>query len=630
MPRPDEAQEIHFDGQVEEIWSDEGLKTVHKNYYKVLAVPYDLMISGYDSKIVNKLRLWGAKSLENFDMSLFSRGEYLKSCEGDAKAEAISKVLYPADDHEEGKNLRLRQQYFFVSASLQNILQEHLKKYGTLDNLAEKVVIHINDTHPALCVPELMRLLMDQHGYSWDDAWQITCRTLAYTNHTVMSEALEKWSISLFSGRLPRIFTIVKEINRRFCERIYEEHPEKRGVIDQMAVIGEGMVRMANLCVACCFSVNGVSALHSEILKKDLFKDYNDIFPGRLTNVTNGIVHRRWLCESNPWLTAMIRELIGDGFVTNGAELEKLLKYRDDPAVLARLPEIKRKNKLRLAQYIERSAGIRLNPDSIFDVQAKRLHEYKRQLLCALYIYDLYRRIKTEGLEMHPHTFIFGAKASAGYVMAKEIIRFICALGDLINNDPAIHDVLKVVFLADYKVSLAEILMPAAEVSEQISLAGKEASGTGNMKFMINGALTIGTLDGANVEIHEQVGDDNMFLFGLTTPEVVRWKRDGYHPDQLYRNDPHLRALLDSILKNGIAGKNFESIVRYLIGPDPYMVLADFNAYCTAQKKLDDAYLDTQRWNRMSLVNIAKAGIFASDRAVKEYANNIWHLRPVE
>ena len=630
VPRPDEAQEIHFDGQVEEIWSDEGLKTVHKNYYKVLAVPYDLMISGYDSKIVNKLRLWGAKSLENFDMSLFSRGEYLKSCEGDAKAEAISKVLYPADDHEEGKNLRLRQQYFFVSASLQNILQEHLKKYGTLDNLAEKVVIHINDTHPALCVPELMRQLMDQHGYSWDDAWQITCRTLAYTNHTVMSEALEKWSISLFSGRLPRIFTIVKEINRRFCERIYEEHPEKRGVIDQMAVIGEGMVRMANLCVACCFSVNGVSALHSEILKKDLFKDYNDIFPGRLTNVTNGIVHRRWLCESNPWLTAMIRELIGDGFVTNGAELEKLLKYRDDPAVLARLPEIKRKNKLRLAQYIERSAGIRLNPDSIFDVQAKRLHEYKRQLLCALYIYDLYRRIKTEGLEMHPHTFIFGAKASAGYVMAKEIIRFICALGDLINNDPAIHDVLKVVFLADYKVSLAEILMPAAEVSEQISLAGKEASGTGNMKFMINGALTIGTLDGANVEIHEQVGDDNMFLFGLTTPEVVRWKRDGYHPDQLYRNDPHLRALLDSILKNGIAGKNFESIVRYLIGPDPYMVLADFNAYCTAQKKLDDAYLDTQRWNRMSLVNIAKAGIFASDRAVKEYANNIWHLRPVE
>ena len=630
VPRPDEAQEIHFDGNVEEIWSADGLKTVHKDYYKVLAIPYDLMISGYDSKIVNKLRLWGAKSMENFDMSLFSRGEYLKSCEGDAKAEAISRVLYPADDHEEGKNLRLRQQYFFVSASLQNILKDHLKKYGTLDNLADKVVVHINDTHPALCVPELMRLLMDDHGYEWDKAWDITCHTLAYTNHTVMSEALEKWSIGLFSGRLPRIYTIVKEINRRFCEKIYNEHPEKRGAIDQMAVIGDGMVRMANLCVACCYSVNGVSALHSDILKQDLFKDYHDIFPGKLTNVTNGIVHRRWLCESNPGLTALLKELIGDGFVKNGAELEKLLAFKDDETVLRRLTEIKRENKLRMANYIEHSCGIKVNPNSIFDVQAKRLHEYKRQLLCALHIYDLYRRIKNEGLVIQPHTFIFGAKASAGYVMAKEIIRFICALGDMINNDPAVGDMLKVVFLADYKVSLAEILMPAAEVSEQISLAGKEASGTGNMKFMINGALTIGTLDGANVEIHEQVGDENMFLFGLTTPEVNKWKADGYHPDQLYRNDPYLRDLLDSILKNGIGGKSFESIVRYLIGPDPYMVLADFNAYKGAQTKINEIYGDTLRWNGMSLVNIAKAGIFASDRAVREYADNIWNLKPVE
>ncbi|MBQ6824521.1 MAG: glycogen/starch/alpha-glucan family phosphorylase, partial [Clostridia bacterium] len=437
VPRPDEAQEIHFDGTVEELWSKDGLKTVHKDYYKVLAVPYDLMISGYDSKIVNKLRLWGAKSLENFDMSLFSRGEYLKSCEGDAKAEAISRVLYPADDHEQGKNLRLRQQYFFVSASLQNILQEHLKKYGTLDNLAHKVVVHINDTHPALCVPELMRLLMDDHGYEWDAAWKITCETLAYTNHTVMSEALEKWSIGLFSGRLPRIYTIVQEINRRFCADIYENHPEKRGAIDRMAVIGDGMVRMANLCVACCYSVNGVSALHSEILKQDLFKDYNDIMPGKLTNVTNGIVHRRWLCQSNPGLTDLLKELIGDGFVKNAAELEKLLQYKDDPIVLNRLAEIKKQNKIRMAKYIEHACGIKVNPDSIFDVQAKRLHEYKRQLLCALHIYDLYRRIKNEGLQIRPHTFIFGAKASAGYVMAKEIIRFICALGDMINNDPA-------------------------------------------------------------------------------------------------------------------------------------------------------------------------------------------------
>ena len=630
VPRPDEAQEIHFDGNVEEVWSNDGLKTVHTNYYKVLAVPYDLLISGYDSKIVNKLRLWGAKSMDNFDMSLFSRGEYLKSCEGDAKAEAISRVLYPADDHEEGKNLRLRQQYFFVSASLQNILAEHLKKYGTLDNLADKVVVHINDTHPALCVPELMRLLMDDHGYDWDSAWEITCNTLAYTNHTVMSEALEKWSIDLFSGRLPRIYTIVKEINRRFCEKVYNEHPEKRGVIDRLAVIGDGMVRMANLCVACCYSVNGVSALHSDILKTDLFKDYHEIFPGKLTNVTNGIVHRRWLCESNPGLTAMLKELIGDGFVKNGAELEKLLKYADDATVLNRLTEIKRQNKLRLAKYIENSAGIKVSPDSIFDVQAKRLHEYKRQLLCALHIYDLYRRIKNEGLKIQPHTFIFGAKASAGYLMAKEIIRFICALGDMINNDPAVGDMLKVVFLADYKVSLAEILMPAAEVSEQISLAGKEASGTGNMKFMINGALTIGTLDGANVEIHQQVGDENMFLFGLTTPEVNAWKRDGYHADQLYRNDPYMRELLDSILRDGIGGKNFESIVRYLIGPDPYMVLADFNAYKDAQTKINATYQDPLKWNRMSLVNIAKSGIFASDRAVREYAEDIWHLDEIQ
>ncbi len=630
VPRPDEAQEIHFDGQVEEIWGKDGLKTVHKNYYKVLAVPYDLMISGHDSKIVNKLRLWGAKSLENFDMSLFSRGEYLKSCEGDAKAEAISRVLYPADDHEEGKNLRLRQQYFFVSASLQNILQSHIKNYGSLDSLPDKVVIHINDTHPALCVPELMRLLMDEHDYSWDDAWDITCRTLAYTNHTVMSEALEKWSVGLFSGRLPRIYTIVKEINRRFCEAVYRDHPEKRDAIDRMAIIGDGMVRMANLCVASCYSVNGVSALHSDILKADLFKDYHEIYPNKLTNVTNGIVHRRWLCESNPWLTDMLRELIGDGFIKDGAQLEKLLQFKDDPHVLSRLPEIKKQNKLRLAAYIERTAGIKVNPDSIFDVQAKRLHEYKRQLLCALYIYDLYRQIKKEGKKIYPHTFIFGAKASAGYVMAKEIIRFICALGDMINNDPDVGDMLKVVFLSDYKVSLAEILIPAADVSEQISLAGKEASGTGNMKFMINGALTIGTLDGANVEIHQQVGDDNMFLFGLTTPEVNQWKSDGYCPDQLYRNDPHLRDLLDSILKEGIGGKSFESIVRYLIGPDPYMVLADFKAYSEAQARIEETYKDQERWSKMSLTNIAKAGIFASDRAVTEYAENIWNTKPIK
>ncbi len=627
VPRPDESEEVYFDGFVEEIWSDSGLKTVHKDFTRVLAMPYDILISG-NGNTVNKLRIWGAKSLDNFDMSLFSRGEYLKSVENEAQSEAISKVLYPADDHDTGKRLRLRQQYFFVSASLKNIIRDHIAKYGTLDTLPEKAVIHINDTHPALCVPELMRILMDEHDYEWDKAWQITTKTVAYTNHTVMSEALEQWNCAMFESIMPRIYSIVKEINRRFCESVYANHPEKRAIIDKIAIISQGMVKMANLCVASSFCVNGVSALHSDILKQDLFKDYNDIFPGKFTNVTNGIVHRRWLCQANPELTKLLCETIGDGFIKDASKLEDFLKFKDDNEVLERLELIKMNNKKRLAKYIADSCGISVSSHSIFDVQAKRLHEYKRQLMCALHILYLYRKIKFEGLKIQPRTFIFGAKASAGYVMAKEIIRFICAIADTVNNDTAINGQLKVVFLADYRVSLAEIMMPAAEVSEQISLAGKEASGTGNMKFMINGALTIGTLDGANVEINQQVGDENMFLFGMHADEVQK-ARNGYCPRDIYNADADLRGVIDMISSGGVGGKNFDSIVHYLLDSDPYMTMADFASYRDAHALINETYADRQKWNSMSLINIAKAGIFAADRSVTEYADNIWHLKKI-
>ena len=548
VPRPDESEEVYFDGYVEENWSDSGLKTVHKDYTRVLAVPYDILISG-NGDIVNKLRIWGAKSLDNFDMSLFSRGEYLKSVENEAQSEAISKVLYPADDHDTGKRLRLRQQYFFVSASLKNIIKEHLALYDSLDNLADKAVIHINDTHPALSIPELMRILMDEHGYSWDNAWSICTKTLAYTNHTVMSEALEQWNVAMFKSILPRIYSIVKEINRRFCEDVYANHPEKRACIDNIAIISHGMVKMANLCV-------------------------------------------------------------------------------DNSSVLQRLSEIKLENKRRLAGYIGKNCGISVSPDSIFDIQAKRLHEYKRQLLCALYILYLYRKLKNNEIKIKPHTFIFGAKASSGYVMAKEIIRFICAVSDTVNNDTQTNGFLKAVFLPDYRVSLAEIMMPAAELSEQISLAGKEASGTGNMKFMINGAITIGTLDGANVEIHEQVGDDNIFLFGMRTKEVNE-RLASYSPSDILSSSPELCDILKFVSNGGLCGKNFDSIVHYLKDSDPYMTLADFESYKQAQLRADKTYGERETWNRMSLVNIAKAGVFSSDRAVSEYASRIWGLRKI-
>ena len=632
VPREDEAVEVKFGGQAHG-WDDNGkYRVAHVNYQSVMAVPNDMYISGHDTDAVNKLVLWSAKSPRSFDMTAFSRGDYAKALEGDTMAEVISKVLYPADDHIAGKRLRLRQQYLLVSASLQTILRKHLKTYRSLDNLADKVSIHINDTHPALCVPELMRLLLDEYDYGWDEAWKITCNTLSYTNHTVMSEALERWSESLFSEQMPRVYQIVCEINRRLVEDLRAKYGNDMGKINYMAVIANGEIRMANLCLAACHKINGVSKLHTEILKDSIFRDYYQMEPSRFLNVTNGIAYRRWLCQSNPDLSALLKELIGDGFVKDSRELEKLLKYRDDASVLTRLQEIKLANKQRLSDLILQRNGIQVDPNSLFDVQIKRLHEYKRQLLNVLQILHMYLEIKNNSnAPFQPRTFIFAAKASAGYIMAKQIIQLICAVSRLVNSDPVVRDKLKVVFMEDYNVSLAEKIIPAAEISEQISIAGKEASGTGNMKLMINGAVTLGTLDGANVEIREQVGDENIVLFGLRTPEVNDLWHHGYNPLVYIHNDPQLQAVMD-LLRTGFSNMRFDDIVNSLItnhrGPaDPYMCLADFHDYMRAQNDVSALYGDQRKFTNMSLVNIAKAGLFSADRAVTEYAENIWHLK---
>ena len=627
--REDDAVEIRLGGETRE-WVDNGkFRSAHVNYQSVMAVPHDLFISGYGTDKVNKLTLWSAEQPHNFDMAAFSRGDYVRALEQDTMAQTISKVLYPADDHISGKRLRLRQQYLLVSASLQSILSDHFKHYKTYRNLPDKVAIHINDTHPALCVPELMRILVDENDYSWDEAWSIACRTLSYTNHTVMSEALERWNVDLFREQLPRIYTITAEIDRRLRETLQAVYPNDWGKQNYMAVIGDGQVRMANLCLACCHTVNGVSQLHSQILKDGIFRDYYVMDNDRFTNVTNGIAYRRWLCQSNPGLTGFLRELIGDDFLKDAAALEQLLQYRDDAAVLETLQKIKRENKVRLASYIASRNGVNVSPDSIFDIQIKRLHEYKRQLLNVLHILHLYNVIKDHpNMEFTPRTFVFGAKASAGYVRAKQIISLIVAVSNLVNSDPQVRNKLKVVFLEDYKVSLAEIIIPAADISEQISIAGKEASGTGNMKLMINGAVTLGTLDGANVEIHQQVGDENMFLFGMKAHEVEALWRRGYDPREFLT--PELERVLQ-MLTSGILGQRFDDIVASLLTnrfgtADGFMTVADFKDYARAQQAVGETYPDRHGFTSMSLVNIAKAGIFSADRAVREYADNIWHM----
>jgi len=633
-PRKEEVYSVKFGGHVDENWEDGKLTINHRDCTVVNAVPYDMSISGYDTQTVNRIRFWHSEAPQDFDITMFSKGEYVKASEAKAVAEAINKVLYPADDHIEGKSLRLKQQYFFVSASVQSILKRHLKTNPSLDNLAEKVAIHINDTHPTLCIPELMRLLLDEYGYGWDQAWDITTHTVSYTNHTVMAEALEKWPQGLFSSLLPRIYQIIKEINQRFCDELWRFYPNNWDVVTRNAILSNGQVKMANLCLATSHTINGVSALHSDILKNDVFADYYKMHPEKFTNVTNGITHRRWVAQANPLLAEFITELIGDKWLKDADNLQDLLKYMGDKTVLQRLAEIKRANKVNLAKYIAEHNGVTVNPDSIFDVQVKRLHEYKRQLLNALNILDLYFRVKENpNLDVQPRTFIFGAKAASAYYMAKQIIRFICTLGDVINNDPDVKDKIKVVFLENYRVTLAEMIMPASEVSEQISLAGKEASGTGNMKFMINGALTIGTLDGANVEIHGEVGDENMFLFGLLAEEVVNMWKNGYDPSHYYQTNPRIKRLIDT-LRRGLGNISFGEIADSLTTgrggqPDGYMVLADFESYSNAQDKVNATYGDKERWNRMSLVNIAKAGFFAADRAVKEYAERIWGIKPI-
>ena len=629
VPKKDDAVEVRFGGEVHE-WYDNGkFKIAQHGYSTVLAVPYNLYISGYHSEAVNKLVLWSAQLPQSFDMAAFSRGDYVRALEQNTMAETISKVLYPADDHIQGKRLRLKQQYLLCSASLQSILRAHLKKYRTVRNLPDKVAIHINDTHPALCVPELMRLLMDEHDLGWDEAWDLCQRTLSYTNHTVMSEALERWSVDLFKEQLPRLYAITEEINRRLMIKLRAFYGNDEGKLNWMAVIAGGEVRMSNLCLACCHKINGVSRLHTEILEQTIFHDYYEYTPDRFLNVTNGIAYRRWLGQANPRLTALLRELIGDGFLKDANGLEELLKFQNSKSVLDELAEIKLENKIRLARYIAKANGIKVNPRSLFDVQVKRLHEYKRQMLNVLHILYLYNQIKANPkADWQPRTFIFGAKASAGYIRAKQIISLIVAVSNFVNNDPDVRDKLKVVFIEDYRVSLAERIMPAAEISEQISIAGKEASGTGNMKFMLNGAVTIGTLDGANVEIHERVGDENMFLFGLRADEVEALWQKGYDPN-LYIN-PEMREVLN-MLTSGVLGQRFDDIAASLTTnrfgvADAYMIMADFQDYDRAQNDVARVYRDRDRFNRMMLVNTAKSGVFSADRSVQEYVDNIWKL----
>ncbi len=634
IPKMDETEEVRFGGKIEDEWDESGRHRIkHTGYTSVLAIPHDMEIAGYATEHGNVLRLWAAKSPTPVDMSLFSSGQYLKAVEQQAMAEAISKVLYPEDNHYEGKSLRLKQQYFFVSATIQSIVRKHRLEYGTLRNFHQKHVIQINDTHPTLAIPELMRILLDEEGYGWDEAWHIVTHTIAYTNHTVLAEALERWPQQLIETLLPRIWQILIEISGRYQNELTAYFHGDLSKVAPMAIIWGGEVRMANLCVCACFKVNGVSALHSDILKKDVFHDAYIRTPGKFTNVTNGIDHRRWLAECNPKLDALIQECTGgDDYLLHPGALQKLEACKDDPAVLQRLGQIKVENKRAFAGWVARESGILLNTDAMFDVQVKRLHEYKRQLLNVLHIIYLYQHLKDDPhFSFTPRTYLFGAKAAPGYAVAKKIIRLINSVANLVNSDPACKDRLQVVFLENYRVSLAEKLMPASELSEQISTAGKEASGTGNMKFMMNGALTIGTLDGANVEMHQVLGDENIFLFGLKAHEVADMKRAGYKSYEYYVHNPDLKRVVEQLNMGFGDGVSYDDIARRLLfgdggSADEYLLLADFESYRDAHVRAGQAYLDQKRWNQMSLLNIARSGIFAADRSIRDYAREIWNV----
>ena len=625
-PKPDEAIEVHFEGNVQEYWQDSYHYLSHVNYNTVIAIPYDMYVSGYGSQGVSVLRLWKAQA-PSFDMKEFNEGNYEQALSRNSMANAISKVLYPNDNHLEGKSLRLRQQYFLCAAAIGDIVNRHMNVYGTLENLHEKVAIHINDTHPTMAIPELMRVLLDDCGYTWERAWHIVTNTFAYTNHTVMAEALEKWDVNLVKQIVPRIFQIIVEINNRYCAGLMERNGGDSAKTTRMSIIKDNQIHMATLCVMASHSVNGVSKLHSEIIKGSVFhEEYLDT-PNKFKNVTNGIAYRRWLYQSNPGLTQLLRDKIGSGFLMDGSDLRKLDVFAEDKQVLEQLRAIKKQNKERFAKYVKKHSGILLDTSSIFDAQVKRLHEYKRQHLNVMHILAQYNALlENPDMDFTPKTYIFAAKAAPGYYLAKQIIKMIWALSEEIRKNPRISEKLSVYFLENYCVTMSELLMPACDISEQISLAGTEASGTGNMKLMLNGAVTLGTLDGANIEIGQAVGPENILIFGMKTEEVNALKAQGYRPEQYYQNNPIIKSCIDRMYA-GINGCKFTEVADSLRTMDPYMVLADFDSYCQVQEHSSQLYTDTDTWTKMSLHNIANAGIFSADRAVNEYAKDIWNIR---
>ncbi|MDR1136498.1 MAG: glycogen/starch/alpha-glucan phosphorylase [Clostridiales Family XIII bacterium] len=635
MRKPDKAVIVKLNGHIRTEFDEDGNACfTHEDYLPVLAVPYDMPIMGYRNQTVNTLRLWSAESVDNsFDFASFSRGDYVNAVSGKYSVEAISEVLYPDDSNYSNRLLRLKQQYFFVSAGVQSIVRRFKRKQRDLKLLPEKIVIHINDTHPALTVPELMRILIDEEGFGWDEAWGLTTRTVAYTNHTIMPEALETWSIDLFWELLPRIYMIVEEINRRFIAELELNYPEDPDKVSRMAIIGDGVVRMANLAVVGSFSVNGVAAVHTELLKNVVMKDFNDYYPRKFNNKTNGITHRRWLIKSNPLLSEAITEAIGSEWITRPTELERLKQFSGDPAMQEKLASIKLRCKEKLVRYIADTQGIKVDPSSIFDVQVKRIHAYKRQLLNALHVQHLYNQLlENPGLDIAPRTFIFAGKAAPSYYYAKTIIKYINELSRLISGDARVNKMLNVVFLENYNVSLAELIFPASDVSEQISTASKEASGTGCMKFMMNGAVTIGTNDGANIEIRQLVGDDNFILFGLSVDEVLAYYNSGgYNSRELYHNDANIRKLIDQLSSGELfpntAADDFSAIIRSLLDyNDEFFVLQDFDNYRAAQGRIDELYRQKKRWASVALTNIAMSGHFSSDNTIDQYANDIWQL----
>ena len=641
LRRPEYAKEVHFGGYVRAEYDAEkgATRFIHEGYQAVKAIPYDMPITGYDNDVVNTLRIWDAEPIVDFELDSFDKGDYKKAVEQENLARNIVEVLYPNDNHYAGKELRLKQQYFFVSASLQEAIAKYKKKHDDIHKLYEKVTFQMNDTHPTVAVAELMRILMDEEGLGWDEAWEITTKSVAYTNHTIMSEALEKWPIELFSRLLPRVYQIIEEINRRFIAEIQAKYPGNYEKIKKMAIIYDGQVKMAHLAIAAGYSVNGVARLHTEILKNQELRDFYEMMPEKFNNKTNGITQRRFLLHANPLLADWITEHIGPDWITDLSQLKKLKVYADDEKALREFMNIKFKNKERLAKYILEHNGVEVDPHSIFDVQVKRLHEYKRQLLNILHVIYLYNQIKMHPeMEFYPRTFIFGAKASAGYATAKKIIKLINSVADVVNNDASINGKIKVVFIENYRVSNAEIIFAAADVSEQISTASKEASGTGNMKFMLNGAPTLGTMDGANVEIVEEVGAENAFIFGLSSDEVINYENNGgYDPNVIYNTDEEIRQVLMQLINGTFSSDTelFRDLYDSLLTnkntdrADRYFILADFRSYADAQKRVEEAYKDEKGWAKKALLNTACSGKFTSDRTIQEYVDDIWHLDKV-